>query len=240
MTQPDSRLAAQEARRVARASQPAAGPRPADRLELLAAAVLHHQQAGFAPIGARGRHRGRGDPRPAAWRRSSWPQRPRRTGGLAGEHLVEALIGGGLVLVMTQLLFPLDPIKARQPGPPSPCSTGSPMPWHRPRPVWPPLIVSGPARPWSGAVPSTRWSATSSRRSPSAIRSLVLPPFRAGRWARLTRMPARPGRSAPPVPQHSGPGPVGDGAAGRRPGPRPGPGGRGQGPRRGRSRTLGE
>ena len=30
---------------------------------------------------------------------------------MAGEHLVEALIGGGLALVMTQLLFPLDPIK---------------------------------------------------------------------------------------------------------------------------------
>ena len=36
---------------------------------------------------------------------------PSPTGGLAGEHLVEALIGGGLALVMTQVLFPLDPIK---------------------------------------------------------------------------------------------------------------------------------
>jgi uncharacterized membrane protein YgaE (UPF0421/DUF939 family) len=36
---------------------------------------------------------------------------PSPTGGLAGEHLGEALIGGGVALVMTQLLFPLDPIK---------------------------------------------------------------------------------------------------------------------------------
>src|SRR4029453_6452914 len=36
---------------------------------------------------------------------------PSPSGGLAGERLVEALIGGGLALVMTQLLFPLDPIK---------------------------------------------------------------------------------------------------------------------------------
>ena len=36
---------------------------------------------------------------------------PSPTGGLAGEHLVEALIGGGLALVMTQVLFPLDPVK---------------------------------------------------------------------------------------------------------------------------------
>jgi uncharacterized membrane protein YgaE (UPF0421/DUF939 family) len=32
------------------------------------------------------------------------------TAGLAGEHLIESLIGGGIALVMTQLLFPLNPI----------------------------------------------------------------------------------------------------------------------------------
>jgi uncharacterized membrane protein YgaE (UPF0421/DUF939 family) len=32
------------------------------------------------------------------------------TAGLAGEHLLESLIGGGVALVMTQLLFPLHPI----------------------------------------------------------------------------------------------------------------------------------
>jgi len=132
---------------------------------LLAAAVLHHQQAGFAPIGAviavevtRGqqvRHAielvlgvtlGIGVAVLLGSVISNPPLRiavvvgvamtlallvsgslvlvvqaslaaiflaatPTPTGGLAGEHLVEALIGGGLALVMTQLLFPLDPIK---------------------------------------------------------------------------------------------------------------------------------
>ncbi len=36
---------------------------------------------------------------------------PSPTVGLAGQHLVESLIGGGVALVMTQLLFPLNPIK---------------------------------------------------------------------------------------------------------------------------------
>jgi hypothetical protein len=66
MTQPDSKLAAQAARRVGRASQ---------RLRSAAA----------------------------------YAATPSPTGGLAGEHLVEALIGGGLALVMTQLLFPCPP-----------------------------------------------------------------------------------------------------------------------------------
>jgi Fusaric acid resistance protein-like len=127
---------------------------------LLAAAVLHHQQAGFAPIGAviavevtRGqqvRHAielvlgvtlGIGVAVLLGSVIGNPPLRiavvvgvamtlallvsgslvlvvqailaatPSPTGGLAGEHLVEALIGGGLALVMTQLLFPLDPIK---------------------------------------------------------------------------------------------------------------------------------
>jgi uncharacterized membrane protein YgaE (UPF0421/DUF939 family) len=39
---------------------------------------------------------------------------PSPTGGLAGEHLVEVLICGGLALVMTQLLFPCPP--GRSPG----------------------------------------------------------------------------------------------------------------------------
>jgi hypothetical protein len=132
---------------------------------LLAAAVLHHQQAGFAPIGAviavevtRGqqvRHAIElvlgvtlgigvavllgsviGNPPlriavvvgvamtlallisgslvlvvQASLAAIFLAAAPSPTGGLAGEHLVEALIGGGLALVMTQLLFPLDPIK---------------------------------------------------------------------------------------------------------------------------------
>ena len=76
MTQPDSKLAAQEARPVARASQRLRSAAAYDGIQaglerlrtdgwlvvqtaaaaaiawLLAAAVLHHQQAGFAPIGA--------------------------------------------------------------------------------------------------------------------------------------------------------------------------------------------
>jgi ABC-type branched-subunit amino acid transport system permease subunit len=76
MTQPDRRLAAQEAGRVARASQRLRTAAVYDGIQaglerlrtdgwlivqtaaaaaiawLLAAAVLHHQQAGFAPIGA--------------------------------------------------------------------------------------------------------------------------------------------------------------------------------------------
>jgi len=132
---------------------------------LLAAAVLHHQQAGFAPIGAviavevtRGqqvRHAIElvlgvtlgigvavllgsviGNPPlriavvvavamtlallisgslvlvvQASLAAIFLAATPSPTGGLAGEHLVEALIGGGLALVMTQVLFPLDPIK---------------------------------------------------------------------------------------------------------------------------------
>lgn len=132
---------------------------------LLAAAVLHHQQAGFAPIGAviavevtRGqqvRHAIElvlgvtlgigvavllgsviGNPPlriavvvavamtlallisgslvlvvQASLAAIFLAATPSPTGGLAGEHLVEALIGGGLALVMTQVLFPLDPVK---------------------------------------------------------------------------------------------------------------------------------
>ena len=92
---------------------------------LLAAAVLHHQQAGFAPIGAviavevtRGQQVRHAIELvlgvlvvQASLAAIFLAATPSPTGGLAGEHLVEALIGGGLALVMTQLLFPLDPIK---------------------------------------------------------------------------------------------------------------------------------
>jgi hypothetical protein len=130
---------------------------------LLAAAVLHHQQAGFAPIGAviavevaggqQVRHAIElvlgvtlgigvavllgsviGNPPlriavgvamtlallisgslvlvvQASLAAIFLAATPSPSGGLAGEHLVEALLGGGLALVMTQLLFPLDPIK---------------------------------------------------------------------------------------------------------------------------------
>ena len=132
---------------------------------LLAAAVLHHQQAGFAPIGAviavevtqgqQVRHAIElvlgvtlgigvavllgsviGNPplriavvvavamtlallisgslvlvAQASLAAIFLAATPSPTGGLAGEHLVEALIGGGLALVMTQVLFPLDPVK---------------------------------------------------------------------------------------------------------------------------------
>jgi uncharacterized membrane protein YgaE (UPF0421/DUF939 family) len=189
MTQPDSKLAAQEAGRVARASQRLRTAVAYDGLQaglerlrsdgwlivqtaaaaaiawLLAAAVLHHQQAGFAPIGAviavevtRGqqvRHAIElvlgvtlgigvavllgsviGNPPlriavvvavamtlallvsgslvlvvQASLAAIFLAATPTPTGGLAGEHLIEALIGGGLALVMTQVLFPLDPIK---------------------------------------------------------------------------------------------------------------------------------
>jgi hypothetical protein len=188
MTPPDRRPAAEEANRVAGASQRLGtsaydGIRAGlERLRsdgwlivqtaaaaaiawLLAAAVLHHQQAGFAPIGAviavevtRGqqvRHAIElvlgvtlgigvavllgsviGNPPlriavvvgvamtlallisgslvlvvQASLAAIFLAATPSPTGGLAGEHLVEALIGGGLALVMTQLLFPLDPIK---------------------------------------------------------------------------------------------------------------------------------